>query len=86
MVLIMTVNPGFGGQSLIPYTVDKVRALKKVMEEKKINADIEVDGGINLGNVSEVMEAGANIVVAGSAVFKNDISDNVKKFLEIMNA
>ena len=86
MVLIMTVNPGFGGQSLIPYTVDKVRALKKVLDEKKIKADIEVDGGINLDNVSEVMEAGANIIVAGSAVFKNDISDNVKKFLEIMNA
>ncbi len=86
MVLIMTVNPGFGGQSLIPYTVDKVRALKKVLDEKKIKADIEVDGGINLDNVSEAMEAGANIIVAGSAVFKNDISDNVKKFLEIMNA
>ena len=77
MVLIMSVNPGFGGQKLIPYTVEKVRALMKMI-------DIEVDGGVNLENVTEVMDAGANIIVAGSAVFKGDISENVERFLDVL--
>ena len=64
MVLIMTVNPGFGGQRLIPYTIDKVREVKKLIEEQELKVDIEVDGGINLSNVEEVMDAGANIIVA----------------------
>lgn len=84
MVLIMTVNPGFGGQKLIPYTLDKVRELKALLDREKIKADIEVDGGINLSNVSAVMDAGANVIVAGSAVFGGDIRENVTKFLEIM--
>lgn len=63
MVLIMSVNPGFGGQKLIPYTVEKVRALKKMIDEKGLKTDIEVDGGVNLENVTEVMDAGANIIV-----------------------
>ena len=65
MVLIMTVNPGFGGQKLIPYTLDKVRELKALLDREKIKADIEVDGGINLSNVSAAMDAGANVIVAG---------------------
>ena len=80
MVLIMSVNPGFGGQKLIPYTVEKVRALKKMIDERGLKTDIEVDGGVNLENVTEVMDAGANIIVAGSAVFKGDISENVERF------
>lgn len=84
MVLIMTVNPGFGGQRLIPYTIDKVREVKKLIEEQELKVDIEVDGGINLANVEEVMDAGANIIVAGSAVFNGNIQENVAKFLEVM--
>ena len=86
MVLVMTVNPGFGGQKLIPYTVDKVRDLKKLIQSTGNKVDIEVDGGINLNNVREVMEAGANIIVAGSAVFNGDIENNVESFLDILNS
>ena len=84
MVLIMSVNPGFGGQKLIPYAVEKVRALKKMIDEKGLKIDIEVDGGVNLENVTEVMDAGANIIVAGSAVFKGDIAENVERFLDVL--
>ena len=84
MVLIMSVNPGFGGQKLIPYTVEKVRALKKMIDERGLKTDIEVDGGVNLENVTEVMDAGANIIVAGSAVFKGDIAENVERFLDVL--
>ena len=86
MVLIMTVNPGFGGQKLIPYTVDKVRDLKKLLEKTNNKADIEVDGGVNLENVAALMDAGANIIVAGSAVFNGDIDENVQSFLSILNS
>ena len=85
MVLIMTVNPGFGGQKLIPYTVDKVRELKQLLDEKGLKTDIEVDGGINLSNVRDVMEAGANIIVAGSAVFNGNVTENTENFLKIIN-
>ncbi|MDD7206174.1 MAG: ribulose-phosphate 3-epimerase [Lachnospiraceae bacterium] len=84
MVLIMTVNPGFGGQKLIPYTVDKVRDLRGLLEKSGNKADIEVDGGINLENVETLLAAGANIIVAGSAVFNGDIEENVTGFLDIM--
>ena len=84
MVLIMTVNPGLGGQRLIPYTIDKVREVKKLIEEQELKVDIEVDGGINLSNVEEVIDAGANIIVAGSAIFNGNIQENVAKFLEVM--
>lgn len=84
MVLIMTVNPGFGGQQLIPYTVQKIRDVKKLIDKKGLKTDIEVDGGIDLENVTEVLDAGANIIVAGSAVFSGDIAENVSCFLDIM--
>lgn len=84
MVLIMTVNPGFGGQKLIPYTIEKVRKLKAMIEDRNLKVDIEVDGGITLGNVEEVMEAGANVIVAGSAVLKGNIRENVTNFLKLM--
>lgn len=70
MALIMTVEPGFGGQSLIPETVDKVATLYKYCSERGINLDIEVDGGINADNVSILTSSGANVIVAGSAIFK----------------
>ena len=85
MVLVMTVNPGFGGQKFIPYTVDKVRNLRELVKRSGNKIDIEVDGGINLSNVQEVVDAGANIIVAGSAVFNGDIESNVKSFLNILN-
>lgn len=84
MVLVMTVNPGFGGQALIPYTLDKVRELNKVIVRRGLKTDIEVDGGITLANVSKVLSAGANIIVAGSSVFTGDAAENVKSFLEKM--
>lgn len=84
MVLIMTVNPGFGGQSFIPYTAEKVREVAKIISEKGLKTDIEVDGGINSQTIDTVLEAGANIIVAGSAVFKGDITANVTAFLEKM--
>ena len=81
MVLVMTVNPGFGGQRLIPYTVDKIRDLKQMIEKRRLKTDIEVDGGVTLENVGQLMDAGANIIVAGSAVFHGDIEENIKEFL-----
>ncbi|MCI9148909.1 MAG: ribulose-phosphate 3-epimerase [Lachnospiraceae bacterium] len=84
MVLLMTVNPGFGGQSFIPYCMDKIRALRQQIEAQHLPVDIEVDGGITLDNVGKVLGAGANVIVAGSAVFKGDIEENVKAFLEKM--
>lgn len=86
MVLIMTVNPGFGGQKLIPYTVEKVRELRKIVDKQGLKTDIEVDGGVNLSNVEELMDAGANIIVAGSAVFSGDVTENTIRFLNIINA
>lgn len=84
MVLVMTVNPGFAGQKLIPYTLDKVREVKALTNELGLKTDIEVDGGIHLGNAASVLEAGANVIVAGSAVFKGDIRENTGSFLNIM--
>ena len=82
VVLLMSVNPGFGGQKLVPYTLDKVREAKNLVKQSGCKTDIEVDGGINLENVEEAMDAGANIIVAGSAVFKGEIEKNVEAFLE----
>ncbi len=84
MVLIMSVNPGFGGQKFIPYSLDKIRNLKSMIDEKGLNVDIEVDGGVNLMNVSDIIDAGANIIVAGSAVFNGDAAANVKAFIDKM--
>ncbi len=82
MVLLMSVNPGFGGQKYIPYVTDKIRALRAMMDGRGLETDIEVDGGVSLANVSSVLEAGANVMVAGSAVFRGDAAENVKAFLE----
>ncbi|WP_149683746.1 ribulose-phosphate 3-epimerase [Alkalithermobacter thermoalcaliphilus] len=83
MVLIMTVNPGFGGQSFIEEMICKIKELKSLIDSKKLNIDIQVDGGINPDNVSKVIKAGANVVVAGSAIFNSEnIQQTVKKFRE----
>ena len=84
--MIMTVNPGFGGQELIPYTIDKVRELRQLLLKTGNKADIEVDGGVNLSNVETLLSAGANVIVAGNAVFSGDIEENVAGFLNILNA
>lgn len=83
MVLIMTVNPGYGGQKLIPYCIEKVRQLNIIKKERNLTFDIQVDGGITLGNAGDAIEAGANILVAGSSVFGKDIEGNVKGFVEL---
>lgn len=84
MVLIMSVNPGFGGQKYIPYSTKKIAALRKMINERDLtNVDIQVDGGVGLGNIREILEAGANVIVAGSSVFKDDLASNVKGFLDI---
>lgn len=84
MVLVMTVEPGFGGQRYIEYCTDKIRKVRSMITQKGLQVDVQVDGGITVDNVHVVLEAGANVVVAGSAVFKNSIRDNVKNFLQVM--
>ena len=81
-VLVMTVEPGFGGQKLIPECVEKVKELAKYREACSSEFDIQVDGGIGLSNVKSVYEAGAEVFVAGTAVFRGDIAQNVKAFKE----
>jgi len=83
MILIMTVNPGFGGQSFIESSIRKIETLRKMIEDRGLNVDIQVDGGIKVDNVKRVIDAGANIVVAGSAIFgSGNIKQAVNKFRE----
>lgn len=83
MLLIMSVNPGFGGQKFIESTIRKVIQARKIVTERNLKVEIEVDGGINLNNVELLLEAGADIIVAGSSIFNsNDVTDTVKKFKE----
>jgi len=84
MVLVMTVEPGFGGQKYMEACTEKIRQTRRMITERGLNVDVQVDGGITIDNVHVVLEAGANVVVAGSAVFKNDIEENVKNFLKKM--
>ena len=84
MLLIMSVEPGFGGQAYIEGSTEKIRAAREMVKAHGLNTDIQVDGGINLQNLPEVLEAGANIIVAGSSVFKGDVAGNVKAFLDMM--
>lgn len=83
MVLIMSVNPGFGGQSYIPNSTEKIAQIRDIINKRGLDTDIEVDGGINQSNVTEVIDAGANVIVAGSAVFNGDARKNVEAFKEI---
>ena len=84
MVLVMSVEPGFGGQKLIPETVEKVRQLRKIIDDQYPGVLIEIDGGINLVNVSDIVEAGADVIVAGSAVFGSNTEEMTKKFKSII--
>ncbi len=84
MLLVMTVEPGFGGQKYLPASTERIREARRLIQEKGLNVDIEVDGGITKENVSTVLEAGANVVVAGSAIFRGDIEENVRDMMEKM--
>ena len=86
MILIMSVHPGFGGQKFIPESLDKIRAVRTMLNEKNLDTDIQVDGGIYMENVREVLDAGANVIVAGSAVFRGDAGENTAKFMEILKS
>ena len=86
MVLVMTVRPGFGGQKYIDYCTDKVKYLRGIIDEKGYNVDIEVDGGINKTNLKMILEAGANVIVMGSAVFGENTYENTVQFNEILKA
>ena len=85
LVLIMSVNPGFGGQKFMPEVLTKVKELKKIQEEKKLNFDIEIDGGINFENHKKAIDAGANILVSGTTIFKSNNGD-IKKNIELLKS
>ena len=81
MVLVMSVNPGFGGQKFIESSLDKLSEVKALREKNNLTFDIEVDGGVNFDNLQSILDAGANVIVAGSTVFKGDATENVKRLL-----
>ena len=83
MVLLMSVNPGFGGQKFIPNTIDKLKDLTEMAKKHNVTFDIQVDGGVNLDNVGSVIEAGANVLVAGTAVFGGNVESNVEEFKKV---
>lgn len=84
-VLIMSVNPGFGGQKFIPESIDKIKKLKKMIDERNLNIEIQVDGGVNSDTIKSVKDAGANVFVAGSAIFKTkDYAETISKFRKII--
>lgn len=84
MILLMTVEPGFGGQSYIPSSTEKIKELRRMLDDRGLQTDIEVDGGIKKENLQMVLDAGANVIVAGSAIFAGNIGQNVQDFLKIM--
>ena len=81
MLLVMTVEPGFGGQQYIPESTERIRQVRQMADELGTELDIQVDGGITQDNVQEVLTAGANVIVAGSAIFKGNITENVKRLM-----
>ena len=85
MILIMSVNPGFGGQKFIPSSLRKITETRALLNSRGLQTDIQVDGGVTLSNVAEIIQAGANVLVAGSAVFKGDKVENVKAFHKIFS-
>lgn len=84
MVLVMTVEPGYGGQKIRRDTFDKILRLRQYIEEHDLDVDIEVDGGVDLENVREVLDAGANVIVAGTKVFHGDVEENMRNFRSIL--
>ena len=85
LVLIMSVNPGFGGQKFMPEVLDKIKELKNIQKNKNINFDIEIDGGINFENSKIAIEAGANILVSGTTIFKSN-NGNIKKNIDLLKS
>ena len=85
LVLIMSVNPGFGGQKFMPEVLEKIKRLKKIQEKEGLNFDIEIDGGINFDNSKTAIEAGANILVSGTTIFKSNNGD-IKKNIELLKS
>ena len=85
LILIMSVNPGFGGQKFMPEVLGKIKELKKIKDEKKLDFDIEIDGGINFDNSKLAIEAGANILVSGTTIFKNN-DGNIKKNIDLLKS
>ena len=85
LILIMSVNPGFGGQKFMPEVLDKMKTLKNIVEERKLNIDIEIDGGINFNNSKKAKDSGANILVSGSTVFKEN-NGNLKKNIQLLRS
>ena len=85
MVLVMSVNPGYGGQKFIVTSIDKLKEVKKLKDDSRLGFDIEVDGGINVDNLPSGLEAGANVIVAGSAIFSGDLAANVSNFKGVMS-
>ena len=85
LILIMSVNPGFGGQKFMPEVLNKIKELKKIKNEKKLNFDIEIDGGINFDNNKLAIEAGADILVSGTTIFKNN-NGNIKKNIDLLKS
>lgn len=85
MVLLMSVNPGFGGQTFITSTLDKIKRLRHMIDQANIPVDIEIDGGVNRDNVKEILRAGANVIVAGSAIYQtNNIAESIRSFRACM--
>ncbi len=84
MVLIMGIQPGFGGQPFIPEMLEKIREMRRIIMNQGYPTDIEVDGGVKVSNVRDILNAGANIIVAGSAIFQGDVEENTRRFLQIM--
>ena len=85
LILIMSVEPGFGGQKFMPEVLDKIKELKKIKDQKKIDFDIEIDGGINFDNNKLAIEAGANILVSGTTIFRNN-NGNIKKNIDLLKS
>ena len=85
LVLIMSVNPGFGGQKFMPEVLTKIKELKKIQQEKNLNFDIEIDGGINFDNSKDAIKAGANILVSGTTIFQSNNGD-IKKNIELLKS
>ena len=85
MILMMSVEPGSGGQEYIPQSTDRIREVRRMLRTSGRDIDLEVDGGIRLGNLREVLDAGANVIVAGSAIFHGNITANARDFMHIMS-
>ena len=86
MILMMSVEPGFGGQKYIEESTERIKKVRTMLEERKLSTDLEVDGGINVDNVDNVLKAGVNVVVAGSAIFGGNITEKTKQFMEKLEA